>query len=267
MPIARVNGQSIYFEDTGGSGYPLIFSHGLLMDHAMFIPQIQALSGRYRCIAWDERGHGQTNDAAEPFSYYDSAADLAALLAHLGVRQAVLVGMSQGGYLSLRAALQYPQIVSGLILIDTQAQPEDPAKLPGYLQMVEAWIQQGLSDETASIIEHIILGDGFADAALWKAKWKEFRAGNLQQIFNTLGTRDDISGRLSEIKAPALVLHGECDTAIETERAADMTKRLQNAQLVIVPGAGHAANLTHPALVNPHIERFLDGLQETRRLN
>lgn len=265
MPIAKVNGQSIYYEDTGGAGYPVIFSHGLLMDHAMFIPQVTALSERYRCITWDERGHGQTGDAAQPFSYYDSAADLAALLDHLGIKQAILAGMSQGGYLSLRAALKYPRMVAGLILIDTQAQPEDPAKLPGYMQMVEAWAQQGLSDEIATIIEHIILGDGFVDAPLWKAKWKEFRAINLKQIFNTLGTRDDISSHLPEIQAPALVIHGELDAAIETARAQDMTQRLRNAQLVIIPGAGHAANLTHAALVNPHIERFLASVEKDQR--
>jgi pimeloyl-ACP methyl ester carboxylesterase len=260
MPNAIINGQSIYFEDTGGTGQPLIFSHGLLMDHSMFASQVQALSSRYRCISWDERGHGLTQDATEPFSYYDSANDLAALLDHLGIKQAVLVGMSQGGYLSLRAALLHPQIVRALVLIDTQAQPEDPAKLPGYMQMVTDWVQHGLSDETATIIEHIILGAGFIGAAEWKARWKNFRPNNLQQIFTTLGSRDDISNRLGEIQAPSLVIHGELDAAIEVARAQDMTRRLVHAELVVIPGAGHAANLTHAAAVNPHIERFLASL-------
>jgi pimeloyl-ACP methyl ester carboxylesterase len=73
------------------------------MDSSMFAPQVAALQSRYRCIVWDERGHDQTaTGACAPFSYYDSADDLAALLAHLGLKQAVLIGMSQGGYLSLR---------------------------------------------------------------------------------------------------------------------------------------------------------------------
>jgi len=260
MPNAIINGQSIYFEDTGGSGPALIFSHGLLMDHTMFEAQVQALRGRYRCVSWDERGHGRTQDATEAFSYYDSADDLAALLAHLGIQQAVLVGMSQGGYLSLRAALRHPQIVRALVLIDTQAQPEDPAKLPGYMKMVAEWMQHGLSDEIATIIEHIILGEGFSGAADWKARWKNFRPNNLQQIFTTLGTRDDISTRLGEIQAPVLVIHGELDAAIEVARAQDMTNRLARAELVVIPGAGHAANLTHAEQANPLIERFLANL-------
>ena len=95
MPFAPVNGQNIYYEDTGGRGPVIVFSHGLLMDRSMFDPQIEALQGQFRCISWDERGHGQTADPEHcaPFSYYDSADDLAALLKFLGVDKAVLVGM------------------------------------------------------------------------------------------------------------------------------------------------------------------------------
>src|ERR1700735_2611987 len=130
MPFAEVNGQRLYYEDTGGDGPVIAFSHGLFMDETMFDPQVAALRSRYRCIAWDERGHGQTGDATEPFTYWDSADDLAALLESLGVERAVLAGMSQGGFLSLRAALTHPGVVRGLILIDTQAGPENPDLLP-----------------------------------------------------------------------------------------------------------------------------------------
>ena len=90
MPFAHVNGQKLYYEDTGGEGPVIVFSHGLLMDGSMFAPQVEALRSTWRCITWDERGHGQTADLArcDPFTYYDSANDLAALLGHLGVRQA-----------------------------------------------------------------------------------------------------------------------------------------------------------------------------------
>ena len=71
MPIAAVNGQKLYYEDTGGSGPAVIFSHGLFMDHEMFAPQVEALKSKYRCITWDERGHaGTASDALAPFSYY-----------------------------------------------------------------------------------------------------------------------------------------------------------------------------------------------------
>ena len=60
MPFADVNGQRLYFEDSGGGAAAVIFSHGYLMDHEMFEPQVAALSGEFRCITWDERGFGQT---------------------------------------------------------------------------------------------------------------------------------------------------------------------------------------------------------------
>ena len=138
MPIAQVNGQRLYYEDTGGTGPAVIFSHGLFMDHEMFAPQVAALRRRHRCITWDERGHGlSASDRLAPFSYYDSAADLAAILKHLGIGEAVLVGMSQGGFLSLRCALSHPDVVRALVLIDTQAGLEDPEAMKGYLALTD----------------------------------------------------------------------------------------------------------------------------------
>ena len=261
MAIAAVNGQQLYYEDTGGDGPAVIFSHGLFMDHEMFAPQVEALKGRYRCITWDERGHaGTASQTLAPFSYYDSADDLAALLAHLGVKRAVLAGMSQGGFLSLRCALTHPEIVRALVLIDTQAGVEDPERLKGHMQLADAWATGGLSDPIADMVAGIILGDGWSGAAAWKAKWREITPVNLLGCMNTLATRDDVTGKLGAIKVPALVVHGDADAAIELSLAEALTAGLADAKLVVVPGAGHAANLTHAEVVNPAIAAFLDGL-------
>ena len=262
MPFAHVNGQKLYYEDTGGDGPVIVFSHGLLMDSSMFAPQVQALRGQWRCISWDERGHGQTADPAhcDPFTYYDSANDLAALLAHLGVRQAVLVGMSQGGYLSLRCALTHPEVVRALVLIDTQALQEDPQKMAGHEVLVKAWLEGGLSDEIAAMVAHIILGDGWAGATAWQAKWKQVTVPNLLQCFTTLGSRDDISARLGEINVSALVVHGALDHAIDLGSAQAMHDALPQARMVVVPGAGHSSNLTHPEPVNAALTEFLGTL-------
>jgi pimeloyl-ACP methyl ester carboxylesterase len=144
MPFAAVNGQRLFYEDTGGSAPVLVFSHGLLMDHRMFAPQVAAFRHGWRCISWDERGHGATATPGQcaPFSYYDSANDLVALLDHLGVERRA-GGHVPGGYLSLRAALTHPQRVRALVLIDTQALKEDPAKMPAHQAVVARWSQQG----------------------------------------------------------------------------------------------------------------------------
>jgi pimeloyl-ACP methyl ester carboxylesterase len=263
MAIAAVNGQKLYYEDTGGDGPVVVFSHGLFMDHAMFAPQVEALKGRYRCITWDERGHaGTASDTLAPFSYYDSADDLAALLAHLGIERAVLAGMSQGGFLSLRCALTHPEIVRALVLIDTQAGVEDPERLKGHMQLADAWATGGLSDPIADVVAGIILGDGWSGAEAWKAKWREIAPVNLLGCMNTLATRDDVTAKLGQINVPTLVVHGDADAAIELSLAEALTAGLPDARLVVVPGAGHAANLTHAAVVNPAIAAFLDGLSD-----
>jgi len=151
--------------------------------------------------------------------------------------------------------------VQALILIDTQALPEDPQKMPGYKMMVETWAQHGLTPETANILEHIILGDGWSGAAEWKAKWQLVKPHNLLRCFATLGGRDDISERIASIHVPTLVVHGDHDVAISLDHARQMAQALPDAQLVVVPGGGHAANLTHADVVNPAISKFLSTLQ------
>ena len=81
MPFASINGQQIFYQDSGGDAPAIVFSHGLLMDHEMFAPQVAAFQDSYRCIVWDERAHGRTasDETPAPFSYYDSADDLAGL--------------------------------------------------------------------------------------------------------------------------------------------------------------------------------------------
>ena len=109
MPIAKINGQSIAYDDTGGDGPALIFSHGFLMDRTMFEAQLDSFRGNYRCVVWDERGFGDT-PVAGPFSYWDSADDAVALMDHLGIDRAVLLG---GCVLWRDAAVGDGETVSG----------------------------------------------------------------------------------------------------------------------------------------------------------
>jgi len=260
MPHIEANGQRLFYTDTGGDKPVLLFSHGLHMDHSMFAPQIELLATDYRCIAWDERGHGQTGAATARFSYYDSADDAAALLDALGVDSAIWIGMSQGGYLSLRAGLTHRHRIRALVLIDTQAQPEPAERIDTHQKTLAMWREHGFTDAMADNTAQRILGASFQDTAHWQAKWRAFTADNVYFLYDTLDSRDDITDRLGEVDIPALVIHGTDDRAITVERARDMADRLPQATFVTIDGAGHAANLTHPAAVNPHIIDFLKSL-------
>jgi 3-oxoadipate enol-lactonase len=256
-----VNGIDIAYSDSGGDGPAVVLSHGYLMDSSLFDPQLAALAPEYRVITWDERGFGGTR-ATGTFSYWDSASDVIGLLDHLGIDRAVLGGMSQGGFLSLRAALLAPDRVRALVLIDSQAGQEDPAAAPAYEQLDQTWLEHGPAP-VQDIVASIILGppDGPVDYAPWFAKWAKADRQELHLAFRCLMDRDDITGRLGEITCPALILHGTADAAITMERAEAMLAGLGGpATLVQIEGGSHAANLSHPSQVNVAMLEFLRSL-------
>jgi 3-oxoadipate enol-lactonase len=258
MPFAEVRGQRLYYEDTGGPGLPLVLSHGFLMDSDMFEPQVRALARDHRVITWDQRGHGRTISTAEPVTYWDSAEDLAGLLDHVAVARAVVGGNSQGGFIALRFALAHPERTAGLVLIDTQSGQEDPEKVGQYDMMHDVWVGSGASDQLAEMVAAIIIGNHRPESAAWIEKWKARAPESLTPIYRTLMDRDDVTVRMGEIHAPALVIHGTDDVAIDLALAEQLRAKLPASRdLVRVEGAGHASNLTHPEPVNRAIEDFL----------
>ncbi len=258
MSLAEVNGQRIAYTDHGGSGPPIIFCHGFLMDGSMFDAQVAALAADFRCITWDQRGHGATA-ATEPFTYWDSAEDALALLSHLGIDQAIFAGMSQGGFISMRAALIAPERVRALVLIDTQAGVEDPNAVPLYEAMHAEWVANGPAGVQEAVAA-ITLGPG-VDPGPWYEKWRVLDRGALTLAFNALMERDALGERLSEITQPALVLHGSDDAAIPMARAEELCDELGGrCELVVVPDAGHASNVSQPDVLNAAMGSFLASL-------
>ena len=258
MPFVDVRGQRIHYEDTGGAGPAVVFSHGLLMDASMWDAQVEELRDRYRCITWDERGHGQADPALEVFTYDDSAEDLLGLLRSLGVERATLVGMSQGGYLTQRAAVREPGIAQALVFVSSQATQEDPARVAVYDALIDAWESGGLTDELAETIAGILIGPGHADNATWIAKWKRMDTSSLRTIYSALLTRQDFTPRLPELDVPALVIWGEQDPAISRDHARALADGLPQGRLEVVAGAGHGVNVTHAQAVNALLVRFLE---------
>jgi len=257
MAFADVNGQRIHFEDTGGNGPVLAFSHGLLMDGSMWDPQMEALRDRHRCITWDERGHGQTESDGTGFTYWDSAADLLALLGHLGVTRATLIGMSQGGYLTQRAAVRAPELVEALVFVASSARPEDPEKAELYGTLLDTWERDGLGQDLAQMIAAIVLGANWDGSAAWIAKWQRMDTSSLRGTLEPLFKREDFTSRLGELDRPALVIWGDRDVAVSAEHARELADGLPQGSLEVVPGGGHGVNLTHPQEVNRALESFL----------
>jgi 3-oxoadipate enol-lactonase len=256
VPVARVNGRSLWFEDSGGDGPPVVFSHGFLMDREMFEDNIAALVPDYRCIAWDQRGFGNTGPVDAPFTYWDSARDLLGLLDHLGIERAALAGMSQGGFISMRAALLAPDRISALVLIDTRSGIEAPEVIEAFAGLDAEWRRNGAQN----VKNHLagLLGVAFASQR-WFPKWEALGTEALHHPIGALKDRDDITAHLGEIVAPCLVIHGDADQAIALEHGHALRDGLPNCEdFLNVPGAGHAANMEYPDVVNAALKAFLD---------
>jgi pimeloyl-ACP methyl ester carboxylesterase len=257
MPFAHIQGNRLYYEDSGGDGPTVLFSHGFLLDHSMWESQVEALRDRYRCITWDERSHGMS-EVNGPFTHWDAANDAVGLLDHLGIAKAHFVGLSQGGFLTLRAALLHPQRVQTLVVIDTAAGVDGPEVIAGYRAMQKRWVEEGPIGEVAKINAELIFGEGY-DARSWIAKWQGKPPSWHDTAWNTVVGRDDIRGRLKDIRCPALVINGSEDQAFTVEIARDIAGNLGNAKdVVVIEGAFHCPVVTHPEAVNRTLRPFLD---------
>ncbi len=256
MPFAELRGHRFWYEDSGGRGDAVLFSHGFVLDHSMWDAQVDALSDDHRCITWDARGHGMS-DCHGPFDFWDAADDAVALLDHLGVERACFVGLSQGGFLAMRAALRHPERVHGLVLIDTAAAVFDPETLAGYRAMQERWISEGPVGELAEAMASLLFGPGY-DASVWLAKWQAKPPQDHREPWNTVLGRDDVLARLGEIGCPSLVIHGGDDRGFDVATAVGLRDALADcAGLVVIEGAAHVPPVTHPHPVHEALRRFL----------
>ncbi|BCB74803.1 alpha/beta hydrolase [Phytohabitans flavus] len=260
MPYAAIDGQAIYYTDTGGSGPVLILAHGFLMDHEMFAPVTAQLRAAARVVVWDQRGFGRTRFDGRPFTFWDSARDCLALLDHLGVERAVVGGMSQGGFVALRVALTAPHRVRGLVLLDTEAGAFTAEERAENDEMCRRWLESGPVDELAGpVAAHII--DDPVRHPYWIGKWRRRPKELFAEPYRALATREDVTGRLTEIGCPALVVHGTGDVAIPLERARLLAAGLPGAADVVQVAGAHAAALTNPLPVASAIRAFLTRLE------
>lgn len=136
MPTMRLNGADIYYEDTGGDGAPIVFSHGLLWSGRMFDAQVAALRDRYRCVTFDFRGQGQSAVTPDGYDMDTLSHDAVALIEALGIAPCHFAGLSMGGFIGMRLAARRPALLRSLILLETAADAEPPANVRRYRQFL-----------------------------------------------------------------------------------------------------------------------------------
>ncbi|MFM0280390.1 alpha/beta hydrolase [Paraburkholderia sediminicola] len=246
------------YNETGPVDAPVVvFSHGFLMDGEMFRPNVAELSNAFRCVVWDQRGFGATGPTTKPFSYWDSARDLIALLDHLEAASASLVGMSQGGFLSMRAALLEPDRFRALALISTRSDVDSEAVQQSFETLKREWARNGAT-HVAADLSAFLLGVDYEASPVWIQKWTALAAEHFEHPVNALISRDDITPRLHEITHSSIVFHGSDDIAISPRCGESLASGLPNCKgFVLVDEAGHTPNLTHAERVNPTLRDFL----------
>jgi len=263
VPTATLNGTPYAYVDEG-SGPLVVFGHGLLAGREMFRAQIDALRDRYRCVSVDWPGHGDSGFAPGGWTLWDLAHDAAALVEHLGERRAVVAGLSQGGMASLRLALERPEIVAALVLMDTSAAAMNPDTLPA-LEQVAADMRHG-DDATRSAVADTVQTVLFG--APWRAREPEALAREKAHMLahdpqgqylaaRAVFDRDDVTERLGEIAAPTLVLCGTEDAATGPDPSRALAERIPGAELGWIDRAGHHSPIEEPEAVTRVLEAFL----------
>jgi 3-oxoadipate enol-lactonase len=256
MPFAAVGDQSIHYV-RDGDGPAVVFSHGFLMDHEMFAPQVAALKDDWTCVRWDQRYHGQTGSDQQPFSIADAVGDLLGLLDHLGIDRAVHVGFSFGGWIAARLALAAPERVSGLVIVDSYERMEGEEERTAYRGFQQMVTGRGFDEEVTGIMRGFLFGADH-DPSYWVGKWRFRAPQDWGFVYDAMLSRDDINPRLSEITCPSLVLHSEHNPANPPEVSQAYADALGNCDgMHVISGSGHTAPLERPDEVNELLRGFL----------
>jgi len=251
MPYIDRDGVRIHYE-VSGDGPAVLLSHGYGASARMWAGQVEALTPSWKVITWDMRGHGGSDSPEDPSCYSAdlTVADMAAILDACEVEQAVIGGLSLGGYMSLAFQLAHPGRTRALMLFDTgpgyrndEARAEWNAHAEQRAQQLEAHGLEALADgaETASAGHTCARGLALAARGM-------------------LAQRDAaVIENLVNIQVPTLVLVGEHDEPFLG--ATDyMVRKIPYATRVVIRDAGHAANLDQPEAFNASIRAFLLGL-------
>jgi 3-oxoadipate enol-lactonase len=265
MPFVENLGARIYWDEEG-NGAPLLLIMGLGWASPAWYRSRPILSEKYRTIALDNRGVGQSEAPAAPYSIAQMASDAAAVLNAARVNAAHIFGVSMGGMIAQEFALQYPHKVRSLILGCTGA--GGPQAVRAEQEALQVLMTRGQDpDAFAKAISRFIYDAGTPqerieeDTAL-RRKWYPPAEAYFAQLQAIVAW--EAYSRLAQISAATLVIHGENDRLVPPENARLIAARVPGAKLVVLPGASHIFTTDQPDLAHAAILDFL-GAQATRK--
>ena len=274
MPQEVINGYRMHYE-VHGQGPALALVHGglgggegcaqMVQHHAAILGQ------RYRLIFLDRRAAGRSETPIDGYSMQNQTEDLRALLAHLGVSKASVLGTSAGGPIALRFALDYPDMIENLILINTMSyvQREQQAVRKRELDQLKA-SETSLGKEAA--VERALENRNPGLRQDHPEQFRKLREINLQQfdglaktIQSYLDIGDSIESRLAELALPTLIVHGDADSRIPVDCGRQLHHSIAGSEFHIIPGAEHGLMTNSAERVRDLLVNFMEQAAEKGR--
>lgn len=267
MPYITIKGRQLFAEDRG-SGFPVLFGHSYLWDRNMWEPQVAVLSAHYRCIVPDLWGHGRSDlPPQSPYPVEALAEDFWALTQSLGLNRFAVVGLSVGGMWGIHLALNHPEAVTALVVMDSYVGPEPEETRVRYFGMLDMVEKAGMIPPP---LQEVLLPIFFSPVTLQQNPHlpERFRSAlaaippeqipGIVAVGRGIFARSSILERLPELKVPTLIIVGEDDRPRPPHEAEEMARLIPGARLEVIPQAGHISNLEQPERVTSLIVEFLN---------
>jgi pimeloyl-ACP methyl ester carboxylesterase len=262
MPVLRIADTNLHYE-MGGQGRSILFIHGLGSSALDWEEQVSFFSKQFQVITYDVRGHGRSDIPAGPYTIPLFAQDAAMLLKALERKEAHVVGISMGGMIAFELALEKPDLVSSLTIVNSRPDPRVTSTGEQVRLFLRVLAVRLLGMRRIAQIHSKRLFPGSKHQALRRA-FVERRAGNSKRAYlDSLRaiTAWSVAEKLASITCPTLVIAGERDYRPVSEKAS-FTEQIPSAELVVIPDSRHATPLERPELFNQTLLRFLSRKEE-----
>jgi 3-oxoadipate enol-lactonase len=261
-----INNLFVSYNDEGEIGSPvIIFIHGFPFSKSMWNLQVESLKDKFRLIAYDIRGHGNSDTGNEDFSIDLFVTDLIRLMDALKIEKAILCGLSMGGYIALNAVEKYKERFYALILSDTQCFADSTEAKEKRIKTIDSIRQNGVEKYAEESIRNLFAATSLITKVKEVAEIKTMiMKTSVQSLSNTLyalSVRRETCNILSDIKVPVLILVGSEDNITPPAAAAFMHEKTKGSTLKIIDKAGHLSNIENPEEFNLLIKEFLANLQ------
>lgn len=275
MSYADADGVKLYVEETG-SGYPVVFVHEFAADHREWEPQIRYFARQYRCITYAARGYPPSDVPTEEaaYEYTHFADDIAAVMRHVGVPKAHVVGLSQGAYATLMFGLRHPQLASALVAAGVGS-GSVPDQREEFVKMCEVNAQRFLQEGAKVVAQEMAVSPSRVQLLNKDPRgWQEFvdhlgqhsSMGSALTMRNYQGKRPslyDFAQEFAALTIPTLIMVGDEDDAC-IEPSVFLKRTIPTAGLFVQPRTGHAINLEEPAVFNREIQEFFSAVERGR---